>query len=59
MIKVPRTLASGVRSVDTIYIQLSTGIETTDAEKQQMLVTAAKSLTDSETSDFWKGQSLG
>ncbi len=54
----PLALDNGNRTVNSVNIQLSVDHETTDAEIQNLLVTAAQLLVDSDFSDFWKKQSF-
>lgn len=58
LLKKPKVLANGKRTVNTLQLQLSVDPETTAAEVQNMLVTAGQMLTDSDYADFWKAQSL-
>ncbi|DAD49893.1 coat protein [ssRNA phage ESE017] len=58
ILKSPKTLANGNRTVNTVSIQLSVDPETTAAEVTTMLNAAAQLLFDSDYSDFWKAQAL-
>lgn len=53
LFKFPRILDNGNISVDTVSIQVSTDVETTVAEKTEMLKLAAQGLFDSETQAAW------
>lgn len=55
----PLALDNGSATVNTVTLQLSVDPETTDAEVENLLVTAAQLLHDSDYSAFWKKQSLG
>jgi hypothetical protein len=55
---VPLALDNALYTMNTMTIQLSVDPETTDAEVESMLVSAAQLLHDSDFSDFWKKQSL-
>jgi len=59
LFKVPRVLANGNMSVDTISIQLSTDVETSVAEKQEMLALGAQLLVDSEVDAVWTTLNAG
>lgn len=52
-LSVPRTLANGNISVDTVFIRMSTDVETTVAEKDELASIAAQLLVDSEMAGFW------
>lgn len=58
ILKCPKTLANGNRTVNTFSLQLSVDPETTAAEVTTMLNAAAQLLFDSDYSDFWKAQAL-
>lgn len=45
---IPKTLASGARTVNTISVELAVDIETTDAEKTEMLYMMAQALFDAD-----------
>lgn len=53
ILKIPRTLANGNTSVDTVFVKFSTDVETTVAEKDEMRALACQLLIDSETDAFW------
>jgi hypothetical protein len=57
-LKVPLALDNGDYTVNTLKIELAVDHESTDAEIESMLVTAAQLLHDSDFSDFWKKQSV-
>ena len=55
----PRTtLDNGNVTVNTIRIEMSTDVETTDAEKLELRSIAAQVLVDSDFLEFWDNQSL-
>lgn len=56
-LKVPLVLDNGNTTVNTITITQATDIETTDAEKLSMRVTAAQLLHDSDFVKYWDSQS--
>jgi hypothetical protein len=57
ILKTPKVLSNGLRTVGTVRIEFSTSIETTSAEKDEMLNDAAQLLISTEFSSFWKNQS--
>lgn len=57
--KFPRTLANGLISVDTVSLQLSTDVETTVAQKEEMLSLIAQVSFDSETSQAFTLLNVG
>lgn len=57
IMKVPLALDNGSNTVNTIKIEFSSDVETTDAEKQTMIVYAAQLLHDTDFSAFWKSGS--
>lgn len=59
VLKFPHTLANGNLTVDTIRIEMSTDVETSVANKSEMMSLAAQTIIDSEMSDFWKVLSAG
>jgi len=59
VLRVPKILANGQRTVSTIRIEFSSSIENTSAEKDDMLNDAAQLLIDAGFSDFWKNQAHG
>jgi hypothetical protein len=59
LLKIPRTLANGSISVDTISIQLATDVETSVADKDEMLALASQVLIDSEMSAAWSTLNVG
>lgn len=59
VIQKPLLLDNGEYTVNTVRLTLSVDHETTDAEIQNLLVTTAQLLVDSDYADFWKKQSLG
>lgn len=58
LLKKPKVLANLRNTVNTLQLSLSVDPETTSVEVQNMLVTAALLLSDSDFSDFWKAQAL-
>ncbi len=58
LIKTPLVLDNGNTTVNTVKIEFSTDVETTDAEKETLRVYAAQLLFDSDFDDFWKHGSL-
>lgn len=58
LLKKPKTLANLKNTVNTLQLSLSVDPETSAAEVQNMLVTAAQLLFDTDFSDFWKAQAL-
>lgn len=48
----PKVLANAALTYNTINIQTSFDVETTDAEKLELLLLAAQSMVDSATRDF-------
>jgi hypothetical protein len=59
LLKFPRTLTNGLISVDTISIQLSTDVETSVADKEEMLYLASQSMFDAETRSAWTLLNVG
>lgn len=57
VLKVPKALASGATTINTIKIEFAVDVETTDAEKSTMLVYGAQLLHDSDFAEFWKAGS--
>ena len=57
-VKIPLTLDNGNVTVNTIRIEMSTDVETTDAEKLELRSIAAQVLVDSDFLEFWDNQSL-
>lgn len=57
--KIPRILANGAISVDTITISLNADVETTVAQKTEMLKLGAQMFVDSEVLDLLTVQNLG
>jgi len=53
---VPRTLSNGNVSTDTVELKLSCDIETSIAEKQEMLNIIAQTCVDSDFTDFYTNQ---
>lgn len=58
-IKKPLLLDNGEYTVNKAEISFSVDHETTDAEKESLLVMLAQLAHDSDFSDFWKKQRLG
>lgn len=59
LIKIPRLLANGKITVDTVSIQVSADVETTVAQKTEMLKLGAQALFDSETLAAWTALNAG
>lgn len=57
--KIPRILANGNISVDTISVTISTDVETTVAQKSEMLLQGAQLFIDSELLGAWTQQNMG
>lgn len=57
LVQVPRILANGNRTVDTIRIEVSCDPETDDTEKGSMRELGAHVLLDSDFAAFWNDQS--
>jgi len=53
---VPRTLANGNVSVDTIELKLSTDVETSVADKQEMLNIIGQACVDADFTEFFTNQ---
>lgn len=58
LLKQPKVLASGLRTVNTVSVEVSYDVETTDAEIEQMLETAAQCVGTSAFFGFYKTLSL-
>lgn len=58
VLKFPKILADGSRTVNTLRLELSTDINTTDAERLTMRSAGAQLLVDSDITSFWNSQSL-
>lgn len=58
-IKVPRTLANGDKTSDTIKIEMSKDVETVAADSLEMRRVIAQVLTESGWTAFWDNQSVG
>jgi len=58
ILKFPKILADGSRTVNTLRLELSTDINTTDAERLTMRSAGAQLLVDSDITSFWNAQSL-
>lgn len=58
VLSIPRVLDNGLLSVDTIKVEIATDVETTVAEKQEMLKLGAQICTDSDFADFLAQQIL-
>lgn len=58
ILKVPLLLDNGSYTVNTIKVEMAVDIETTDAERDTMRITAAQLLHASAYDDFWNLQSL-
>lgn len=58
LVKFPKILADGSRTVNTARIEFATDINTTDAERLTMRSLAAQLLVDSDITSFWNAQSL-
>lgn len=57
-IKVPRVLANGKITVDTLDIALSTDVETSSANRKDLRYIGAQLLGDTDFDGFWDNQSL-
>lgn len=55
-IKVPLSLDNGNRTVNNVKIEISSDIETTDAERATLRELAAHVLLDADYQDFWDAQ---
>jgi len=53
---VPRTLSNGNVSVDTVEIKLSTDVQTSIADKQEMLNIIAQTCIDADFTEFFTNQ---
>lgn len=58
LLKVPKILADGSRTVNTLRIEFAGDINTTDAERLTMRSLGAQFLVDSDLTSFWNAQSL-
>jgi len=58
VLKFPKILADGSRTVNTLRLECSSDINTTDAERLTMRSAAAQLLVDSDITSFWNAQSL-
>jgi len=59
LFKVPKLLANGLYTINTIQVSMSCDVETTQAEKQRLLGYAAQGATDSDFTSFWENQGVG
>lgn len=57
--KVPRLLANGKISVDTVDVIVSTDVETSAVNRKDMRYIGAQLLCDPDFDAFWDSQSLG
>lgn len=57
-VSVPKLLANGKYTINTLTMELAVDQETTDAQIQSLLVLAAQLLADSDFSSYWKQQAL-
>lgn len=58
LLKFPKILADGSRTVNTLRMEFSSDINTTDAERLTMRSAGAQLLVDSDITSFWNAQSL-
>jgi hypothetical protein len=58
VLRVPLLLDNGEYTINTMKLELAVDHETTDAEIESMLVTAAQLIHDADFSDFWKKQTV-
>jgi hypothetical protein len=58
VIKVPIELDNGNTTVNTFRIVLSTDVETSDTQIDEMLVLGAQTLLDADFAAFWKAKSV-
>lgn len=58
VVKQPKTLANERTTVNTVRVQLAADVETTDAEKLEMVRIVAQLLGLADYSNFWTNQSL-
>jgi len=57
-LKVPLPLDNGTITVNTIRIEVSTDVETTELEKLALRQIALQVLSDSDFTEFWNNQSV-
>lgn len=57
-VKVPRTLANGNTTVDTLRLEVAASVETSAANLTSLRELAVHALTDSDFTDFWEEQSM-
>lgn len=57
-LKVPLALDNGNLTYNTLQISLACDVETTQAEKQTLMVYGAQVLADSDFTEFWEDQSV-
>lgn len=57
-LKIPRTLASGALTYDTVKVEIARSVETTAAQLTTAKVYAAQLIHDSDFNEFWEEGSL-
>lgn len=57
-LKIPRTLASGALTYDTVKVEIARSVETTSAQLATTKVYASQLLSDSDFDEFWEEGSL-
>lgn len=57
-VKIPLVLDNGESTVNTIRIEMSSDVETTDAEKAELRNIAAQTLFDTDFTEFWDNRAL-
>lgn len=58
VMRFPKALANGNMTFNTLRIELSADIETTDAEKLDMQLIGGQVLADSDFLEYWRAQQL-
>jgi hypothetical protein len=58
-IVVPKTLANGLITKNTLRIELSNDSETTDSERDSLRNLASQILSDSDFDQYWDSQAVG
>jgi hypothetical protein len=58
-IRVPKTLANGSTTYNTVRVELSADSETTDAERDSLRELIAQIVFDADFDQFWDSQAMG